>query len=463
MLKKKVSVFRKKHVPQTIRLLDEAGIFANNEDVYLKQILRDKGFIKEVHDTADKTLETYHYCDSEYNKKSYSGFNVTLGGSLDIINPSAGGCSSPKCRCNETINIARTAGLFANKLFISDWLSAYLSSYNKSGIRSEHIQMMTSVLSILAPLIDNKVIELRKPGGSYCNDCIKKIDSKTTLFLDSILDLETKFDIIYLRKENRNHRIAIVSPEFTKFIGTAAYITKISNAEYLNSSLKMNKEVISANIKDEPFFYSTIRNNFKIKLRNVIQGTESANETSSLFMAKSELDTLFLNSLNSVHIKNNEIEQWEAIRSINLPWVGQLDINQIIRLREEASLLLESLRNRITVGFMQGGKQKVTDVVAEITAKIPELKEEILAKEFVKKSQKKSTFDFGALAIPLVFYGLASANPIAAVGSVAALLASISHLHEGEKEAKKIEARIITSPAYALLKAKDLLSCQEKK
>ena len=63
----------------------------------------------------------------------------------------------------------------------------------------------------------------------------------------------------------------------------------------------------------------------------------------------------------------------------------------------------------------------------------------------------------------MVFYGLASANPIAAVGGVAALLASISHLDKDEKAMKEREAKIITSPAYALLKAKDLLSCQEKK
>jgi len=206
-----------------------------------------------------------------------------------------------------------------------------------------------------------------------------------------------------------------------------------------------------------------IRDRFKNELKNVVQGTNSANSTSSLFMAKSELDTLFLSSLDNVHIKNNEIEQFEAMRSINLPWVGQLDINQIIRLREEAYLSLESLRTHITVGFMQGGKQKVKDIVTEVTAKIPELKQEILAKEFVKKSQNRHTFDIGLLGIPLVFYGLASANPIAAVGGVAALIASISHLHEGEKETKGKEAKIITSPAYALLKAKDLLSCQERK
>lgn len=89
MFKKKVSVFRNKNIPQTMKLMDEAGLLANYEDVDLKQMLKDKGFIKEVQETADKTIDTFHYCDDD-NNKSYSGFNVTLGGSLDVMHPHAG-------------------------------------------------------------------------------------------------------------------------------------------------------------------------------------------------------------------------------------------------------------------------------------------------------------------------------------------------------------------------------------
>lgn len=458
---KKASVFRKKNVPAVISFMDDAGIFANNNDVYIKQIFRDKSFIKEVRDIADKTIETYHYCDDEDNNKCHTGFNITLGGVLDIIDPLSG-CGSIDCKCNETMNIARTAGLFANKLFITDHLSAYLSSYSNGTIDPIDIQLMTSSLKILAPLINNQAIELRTPMSHHCKDCAKKVETKMMLFLESTLDYEEKIVLTYLEPEKRHHLVLIHSPKLERLLGIYGITIKISNAEYTRLFLKKNKNTISAKIKDEPFFHIII-DCLQDRLKSVIHGTESADKTSSLFMSKSGVDTLFLSSLDNVHIKNNEIEQWEAMRSINLPWVGQLDINQIIRLREEAYLSLESLRNHITVGFMQGGKQKVKDVVTELTAKIPELKQEILAKEFVKKSQNKSSLKIGSLAVSVVFYGLASANPIAAVGGVAALLASISHLHEGEKETKNRESKIITSPAYALLKAKDLLSCHEKK
>ncbi|MCG6535543.1 MAG: hypothetical protein L7F78_12830 [Syntrophales bacterium LBB04] len=111
---------------------------------------------------------------------------------------------------------------------------------------------------------------------------------------------------------------------------------------------------------------------------------------------------------------------------------------------------------------MQGGQKQVTDVIAELTAEISELKRELLTNKIVKQSHEKYALKFGSLALGLVFYGLASAVPIAVVGGVAALLSSISHLHDDAKETEEKEAKIITSPAYALLKARELLSCQER-
>jgi hypothetical protein len=110
---------------------------------------------------------------------------------------------------------------------------------------------------------------------------------------------------------------------------------------------------------------------------------------------------------------------------------------------------------------MQGGQKQVTEVVAELTGKISELKKQILANEMVKQSQKKSALRFGSLAISIVMYGLVSNVPAAGVGSLAALIATLLHLRDRENEAEEEESRIITSPAYALLKARDLLNCRE--
>lgn len=460
MIKKKVSVFRKKHVPPTMKLMDEAGIFANNDDVYLKQIFKDKGFIKEIRDIADETLGTYHYCDNKDNNKCQTGFNITLSGSLDILDPCVA-YSSLECKCNETTNIARTVGLFADKLFITDHLSAYLSNYNKGAFNLNDITLMTSSVNILAPLIDNKIIEFRTPLSHYCKECAKKIVNKMMSSLDSILDYDKKIEVSYLGQEKRHHVILMGSPLLERLFGFYGLETSITNADFIRLFPKKKFKIL-VKIKEEPL-RSIIKEYFKDKIKDVMHGLASANKTSSLFMSKSKYDTIFLSSLDKVHIKHNDIDQWEAMRSIDLPWIGQLDINQIIRLREEAYLSLESLRNHLTLGFMQGGKQKVTDIVAELTAKIPELKQEILAKEIVKKSHNKYAFELGSMGISLVIYGLASSVPVAAVGSVAAFLASICHLHEGALETKKRETNIITSPAYALLKAGDLLSCQEKK
>jgi hypothetical protein len=105
--------------------------------------------------------------------------------------------------------------------------------------------------------------------------------------------------------------------------------------------------------------------------------------------------------------------------------------------------------------------KKATQVVSELISKVAELKQEIMANDIVKRKNKKHRAEIGSLAITLVIYGLASSIPLAAVGSVAALLATLSHIYVSDKEEEKKDAEIVTSPAYALLKAKDLLSCRE--
>ncbi|MCG6535544.1 MAG: hypothetical protein L7F78_12835 [Syntrophales bacterium LBB04] len=345
MLKKRASVFRKKNLPQAIEFLDEAGMFTNNEAVYIRRRFSDKIFLKEVHDIADETLHNYHYCDDDINR--HSGFNITLGGSLDILSPAAG-CASPECKRNEALNIARTVGLLANKVFVTDHLSALLSCYSNNLVDAGRVRMMTAVLKTLAPFIDNNTIELRTPVVHFCQNCQNNIDAQIMLFLDSVIDCEAEFELRYLGQQKQDHLIVINSPELARLCEAPAALVQISKKEYSSFSFKPNNKQICGRIKDEPFVLSKIREHHLRRLRNVIQGTRSADRTSSLFMAKSKLDTLFLSSLDGVRIQRNGIEQWESMRSIDLPWIGQLTMNQVIRLKEEASVSLESLRDHIT-------------------------------------------------------------------------------------------------------------------
>jgi hypothetical protein len=144
MSRKKSSVFQKKYLPPLLEFLDENGIFANYDVTLLKQIFSDKGFIQEVQGIAYHTIMDHNYCDYDVNYKQYPGFNITLGGSLDILHPVMG-CIHPECRKKEALNIARTVGLFANKLFIADHLSNYIANIDDP----KHIDLYPAINDVL--------------------------------------------------------------------------------------------------------------------------------------------------------------------------------------------------------------------------------------------------------------------------------------------------------------------------
>lgn len=421
----------------------------------------DKAFLNEVTSVAKEGAFAYEYCDE--NKEHDPGLNITLGGSLDILHPVMGTCSNPECRRKEALNIARTAGLFANKIYIADHLSAYLAGDSDGEFYGDirNIKLMVEVVKTFAPLINENIIELRTPFVKYCKDCIGNIKTEINIFLDSIIDADANINITCIDKYRDVNLVLVNNNDLNRLCGIASFTVEIPNYEKSFLKKLALHDVLTIRCRDNQYIFGAMQELLEDILMNVTSSIDSANKTSSLFLSKSELDTLFLASVDRNTPPQRDIDTWEAMRSINLPWVGELDIPQILMLRHQASASLESLREKLSLEFMQGGEKKATEVVLELTLKIAELKQEIMANDIVKKSSKRYSAGFGSLAITLVMYGLASNVPAAAVGSVAALLAALAHMRTSEKEQEDKNAKILTSPAYALLKAKDLLSCRE--
>lgn len=379
MFKKNIPVFRQKHLPSAYGLLDEAGIFSdNNDELLIKRHL--SGYLAYV------DLRMPHYID--------------------------------------------------------------------------YIKMMVTVIKTFAPLIDEKIIELRTPVIKYCTDCMGRIEAEIDKFLEVNIDIDADTTIYCLNTLRNYNVISVNNPDVYRLCGISLEFQIPKGKKSCLPKLSVHDK-LTIKVRDNPYMLDEIKTCLKNDLINVISSVASAHETHSLFISKSELDTLFLSSVDRSNPQKSEMEAWEAMRSINLPWVGELDIPQILKLRHEASESLESLRENLSLAFMQGGEKKATEVVSELTSKVSELKQEIMTNDIVKRSNKRYSAAFGSLAITLVIYGLASNVPVTTVGSVAALLVALSHMRTSEKEQEEKNAKIVTSPAYALLKAKDLLSCRE--
>ena len=353
MIKKNISVLRQKRLPPAYGLLDEAGIFSNNNDELLAKRFSDKVFLKEANNIACEGLNTYLYCDEKGERNH--GLNITLGGSFDILNPSAGTCCNPECRRNEATNILRTVGLFADKLFVADRLSECLAQTDPSGLHN--LIMMVTAIKTFVPFINEGIIEFRTPFMWYCKDCMARIETELNNFLDPNIDLDADTSILCLGTSKKSNRLAIVNPDLTRLLDNVSLVIQAPKGKKSFFPKLSVGDKLTLKTKDNQYLLETIKDHIKYSLVNVISSIHSAQRTSSLFVSKSELDTLFLSSIDGSNPKNNEIESWEAMRSIKLPWIGELDIPQVLTLRHQASASLESLRESLSLAFMQGGKK----------------------------------------------------------------------------------------------------------
>jgi len=146
-----------------------------------------------------------------------------------------------------------------------------------------------------------------------------------------------------------------------------------------------------------------------------------------------------------------ETENWERHRSLQLPWVKDLNTEEIIELRQEATSALGRLRSLLSTRLVDGELDGVR-IANELAGEAKEIEAELEA--WKRAKGKRFAIGYGALGIGLVIYGVAH-DTILAAGS--ALLSGIGKVY-GELRTEKIEtAKLRSSPGFVLLKAHQLL------
>ena len=130
-------------------------------------------------------------------------------------------------------------------------------------------------------------------------------------------------------------------------------------------------------------------------------------------------------------------------------------------LRQEASDSLVRLRELLLKRVATPHFSGVETVAQELREQVLDVRAELTAIRRPREPRYRG--GIGALALTLVVYGLASANPQAAVTSVAALMAALAHLRHSEREHEAAEDRARSTPAYALICAQQILRDRQRR
>lgn len=389
--------------------------------------------LPELRRQATWTLEQFRYGDDK--PLLQSGFAVTASGALDPLSRQ-GVCLSPECRLRAADHFARTLGVYVDVATITDALTSRL----RDGPRLTNADLLgvaTDCLVIrrLKPLIEAGVIVFRKPGISFCDthyrefeDRVARASSALLPQLQTELTFKVKNDYFEVKTgrlyDPPLEEILLLPDEFRRRLAAGDTVDDVG------------RELFGRTLPGT--------------LRKVLIDLNSATKSGAALFSGSRLDLLSMNAIEGSAPDLDEVEHWEAERSVELPWVRNLNPEEVVRLREEAALALPRLREAI-LGTLAAGSGPAA--IAALRNDAVEVEGALNALKPSRGSQFRRVA--GALGITVAVYGVAAglATPATALGSLGALLGL---LHSSARKDEQDLASITSRPGYALLKAREL-------
>ena len=145
-------------------------------------------------------------------------------------------------------------------------------------------------------------------------------------------------------------------------------------------------------------------------------------------------------------------------REFSLPWVTDLNAQQIVELRHEAAKALPMLREKMARSMTlsnntEASPSNPTSLVAELREQAEYVRAELEAKR--KGAARYWKVTYGILGLGCSAYGVAADQILPSVGGLLSVLhLLISHKAGYETDVSMLEAK----PGYVLLKAQDILS-----
>lgn len=416
-------------VPPAVLLLLSA--LAESED-WVDTRKRIKSILK---DLRDQSITYLSGDDGQAPKKTNPfNFEVHLHGGLDLFNP-YGSCSDLRCRATAADKITRSMGLIADRIWLTDLLSEKFVDFGRAtNEKLDKIVADTWVLAHLAPLIFAGIVRFRSPWRPVCNDCISHFEENVEAIAREITSKFAR-EAKFLYRKNGHYSLDtgkfFEPPMLFRSIEPEARLPKLRDATEAIAYRQIRTALWIS--RDASMYGGSIFSNSRIGLAGLLHQEGRFSDKKGLMLLDRE-------------------------RSIEIPWVSELNAAQILELRQEASNALPLFREKIAKALSADEESSVSTNTS--TAFIQELREQAEeVRSELKITQKSSArfwkTTFGLLGLGLSAYGVATDQVVAGVGGLLPLInLLISHAAGHEKEVERLTHR----PGYVLVKAQDILA-----
>ncbi|MES2037196.1 MAG: hypothetical protein V4495_05115 [Pseudomonadota bacterium] len=385
-------------------------------------------------DLRDQSVAYEAQClENKPTKANPLQFDVHLHGGLDLFD-GRGACSDLACRLQVADRVCRSMGLIADRIWLTDLITEKFVNFGRAtNAKLDEIVADSFVLSRLAPLILEGIIRFRSPWNPVCKSCLERFD-ETVLSLSSDIAREFKKEARFRSRKNGNY----VLDTGGFFEPSVIY----SNIEPINPLPTLRGAT-------ETIIYNQIRSAMWVSRHASLLG-------GSIF-SNSRVGLTGLLKQDGRFSDSKRLMLLDSERSIMIPWVSELDPEQVLQLRQEAAnalpLFREMMAKTLTVDDdMDGGTQKSRAFISDLREQAEVVRSELSTVR--KNSGRFWKTTYGLLGLGLSAYGVASDHVIPGVGGLLPLIQLlINHKIGHEKDVDELTYR----PGYVLVKAQDLL------
>jgi hypothetical protein len=371
----------------------------------------------ELRRQADWSESSFKYAEPT---QSPNQFVVAPSGGLDPLR-STTACGNPACRIKAARQFARTVGLYADHILLADEVSSKLVAMRKfSDEQIFRFAIDVTVLQELGPLLSSGLVSFRSLFDRYCDTHLDEFLAATRKVAEEIIapmNLKLK---------------PLVTDD-----GLLLDVHQLYGFPMLHEE-PLDKQTLKTMCHQKARQHAAQIAALEVG-RYLVQDTAlalgDAATIGGTVLSGSRMSLLALKKLDSGG-KHSESE-WEAASTVDLPWVRELSIQQVLALRDAAPDALRRLR----ISFATSA----SGVASERLAQLRDESEEIRAELSALQRRRQTTFRnvSGVLGLTIAVYGFATGfvPPAPALASLMTLL-GLLHASEHAERADADRLRI---------------------
>jgi hypothetical protein len=362
------------------------------------------------------------------------------------INPSSGldpfsrygKCFDFKCRTLNADQIARTVGLYADVALIGDTFTEQ-ALFTDRWTRGQSDLLMGDLIALfrLIPLFCTGTFRFISNIGAFC----KTHQDVFTSQVDDVCNQLASQAESTLQFSRQGDFLSIESSEFSGIpmfhrvrLNAKQKLDLVRVPDLRRFGMPIYRSLICGEVHETLF-----------KMRRVPTGAIAFSNTRASLLAARHVDG------NQLLARDAEI--WEADRSVKLPWVSNLSVENIVRLRDAADRALPSFRAKMARAMADPDINASSKLAFDLREQAAEVEAELAALDAPGEAKFRTIAGLVGMTISVYGYAGEIMAPGAALGGLATLLGL---LHAGGHKERMEVAKLTSRPGYVLVKAKEL-------